>query len=164
MQVTSAASAANASHQRRFAERIITSLGDPRGRRAALLGLAFKAGTDDVRWSPALRVAQILLKAGVVVVAHDPMASGNALRALPGLEIADSAEVALAGSDVAIIATEWPEYATLDWGAIGDTMHSAVVFDGRRLLRSANLAGLGFRYEMVGGPAAVGEQHPEPPA
>ncbi len=158
MHVTAAASEANASHQRRFAERVIAELGDPRGRRVALLGLAFKAGTDDVRSSPALRVAQMLIEAGANVVAHDPMAAGNAVQALPELVTVGSAEEALRGAEVAIIATEWPDYANLDWRTIRETMSSPVIFDGRRLLSSADLIDLGFRYETVGSPAAAERQ------
>ena len=155
MHVTSAASEANASHQRRFAQRVIADLGDPTNKRIALLGLAFKAGTDDIRSSPAMHVAQALIEAGADVIAHDPMAAENALRALPELRIADTAEEALRGAEVAIIATEWPEYAGLDWRSIRESMVSPVIFDGRRLLRSANLPGLGFRYEAVGSPATA---------
>jgi UDPglucose 6-dehydrogenase len=141
---------------------VIAELGDPRGRRVGLLGLAFKAGTDDVRSSPALRLAQTLIELGADVVAHDPMAGPQASRAIPRLAIVPSADEALCDADVAIIATEWPEYADLDWRAIRETMRSPVIFDGRRLLRSIDVAGLGFRYESVGSPAPAREPVSEP--
>jgi UDPglucose 6-dehydrogenase len=155
MQMTAAAAEANESHQRRFADRILAALGDPRTKRVALLGLAFKAGTDDVRLSPALNVARILLDAGATVVAHDPMAGRQAIDAVPSLVLATSADAALAAADVAVIATDWPEYAELDWTAIRGSMATPLVFDGRRALRSLNLAALGFRYESVGSASAV---------
>jgi UDPglucose 6-dehydrogenase len=154
MQMTAAAAEANESHQRRFADRIIAALGDARGKRVGLLGLAFKAGTDDIRLSPALHVAQVLLDAGATVVAHDPMAADHGVTAMPGLGIAGSAEEALRDADVAVIATDWPEYVDLDWKAIRDTMSTPLVFDGRRLLRSLDLPAIGFRYETVGSPSA----------
>jgi UDPglucose 6-dehydrogenase len=164
MQMTAAAAEANESHQRRFADRILAALGNARPKRVGLLGLAFKAGTDDVRLSPALRVAQILLDAGASVVAHDPMAGPQALRSVPELVLADSAEAALHDADVAVLATDWPEYARLDWKAIRGTMATPLVFDGRRMLRSLDLGALGFRYESVGSPSATAESRSQEPS
>ena len=152
MHVTSAASAANASSQARFAERIETALGGLAGRTVGILGLAFKAGTDDVRDSPALGVAARLLAVGARVRAFDPEAGENARRELPGLEIAPTAVDALAGVDVAVIATEWPEFARLDWATIRSTMRTPLIVDGRRLLDPDELRQLGFRYLAVGSP------------
>jgi UDPglucose 6-dehydrogenase len=152
MHVTSAASEANEAHQRRFARRVFQTL--PQGcRRVAMLGLAFKAGTDDVRSSPALRVADLLIARDIEVVGYDPHAAANALAALPALRIADSAESALAGAGVAVIGTEWPEFKSIDWAAAARTMAARIVIDGRRLLDPAAMRGLGFRYEAVGVPA-----------
>lgn len=152
MHVTTAASAANASSQARFAERIATAIGGLGGRTVGMLGLAFKSGTDDVRDSPALGVAARLLAAGARVRAFDPEASENAHRELPGLEISESAAEALDGADVAVIATEWREFASLDWATIGPTMRARIVIDGRRLLDGPALRRLGFRYLAVGSP------------
>jgi len=152
MHVTAAAADANASHQQRFADRIVVELGDPRGKKVAMLGLAFKAGTDDVRASPALRVAELLMQTGAEVMAHDPLAGPAALQALPGLMIAQTPETALHGAHLAVITTEWPEYRELDWARIRDAMLEPVVVDGRRLLRGTKLTSLGFRYLTIGSP------------
>jgi UDPglucose 6-dehydrogenase len=152
MHMTAAASEANEAHQRRFADRILRSLA-PGRKRVAMLGLAFKAGTDDVRSSPALRVAALLLEEGVEVVGYDPYASQNASAALPGLRLAATAAEALAGAGAAVIGTEWPEFRGLDWGALGPTMADRVVIDGRRLLDGSTMRALGFRYEAVGAPS-----------
>jgi UDPglucose 6-dehydrogenase len=157
MHVTSAASEANEAHQRRFARRVAAAL-PPRCRRVALLGLAFKAGTDDVRHAPALRVAQLLLDRDLEVVGYDPFAAGNAAIALPALELASSAEAALAGAGVAAITTEWPEFRDLDWASIGETMAARIIVDGRRLLDPSMMQSLGFRYEAIGAPAVLAEQ------
>ena len=149
MHVTCAASDANEAHQRRFARRVAGLL--PKGcTRVALLGLAFKAGTDDVRYSPALRVAELLLDRGLDVVGYDPHAAANAARELPALRIVDSAEAALAGAGVAVIATEWPEFRSLDWAGAGSHMASRIVIDGRRLLDAQKMRALGYRFEAVG--------------
>jgi len=159
MHVTRAASDANAAQRERFTDRIEAAVGGVRGRQIALLGLAFKAGTDDVRDSPALEVARELLVRGASVRAFDPAAAENASRALPGLEIAASAEAALDGADVAVIATEWAEFRSLDWAAARDRLRRPLVVDGRRLLDRDEMTALGYRYLAVGtdhdSPAAV---------
>lgn len=150
MHVTTAASDANAASIDRFAGRVAGALGGLAGRRIALLGLAFKAGTDDVRDSPALSVAARLLDGGAEVVAYDPYASENARRAMPRIEIAASAEIALRGADAALIATEWPEFAALPWAELGAAMRRPLVIDGRRLVDGDTLRRAGFTYLAVG--------------
>ena len=150
MDVTIAASTANASQQARFAERIETALGGATGRTIALLGLAFKADTDDVRDSPGLHLAARLIRDGAEVCAYDPQAGPNAARELPELAISSSAAEALRGADAAVIATEWPEFKTLDWAALRDLMRQPIVFDGRRLLDGPHLVRLGYLYKAVG--------------
>jgi UDPglucose 6-dehydrogenase len=154
MHVTSAAHAANLAHQERFAERIDEIVGGVAGRRIGLLGLAFKAGTDDIRSSPAVRLAGWLLEHGADVHAYDPAAAGHASRALPALVTTDSAAEALTGAEVAVIATEWPEFNDLDWASVRDQMTTPLVIDGRRLLDPATMRGLGYRYERVGSPTS----------
>ena len=150
MDVTIAASTANAAQQARFAGRIETALGGATGRTIALLGLAFKADTDDVRDSPGLHLAARLIRDGAEVCAYDPQAGPNAARELPELAISSSAAEALRGADAAVIATEWPEFKTIDWAAVKGLMRQPLVFDGRRLLDGPQLVGLGYRYEAVG--------------
>jgi UDPglucose 6-dehydrogenase len=154
MHVTSAAHAANLAHQERFAERIDAIVGGVAGRRIGLLGLAFKAGTDDIRSSPAVRLAGWLLEHGADVHAYDPAAAGHASRALPALVTAESAVKALTGADVAVIATEWPEFKDLDWASAREMMATPLVIDGRRLLDPATMRELGYRYERVGSPTS----------
>ena len=154
MHVTSAAAEANVAHQRRFAERVDHVVGGVDGRSIALLGLAFKAGTDDIRWSPAVELARWLLAHGARVHAFDPAAAERASRAVPGLIVHDSALEALSGAVAAVIATEWPEFAEIDWAAARSLMAEPVVIDGRRLLDPVVMRDLGFAYERVGSPSA----------
>jgi UDPglucose 6-dehydrogenase len=117
MHVTSAASEANSDHQLHFAERIVGLI--PSGsRRVAVLGLAFKAGTDDVRSSPSLHVAQMLFDRGFEVVGYDPQANANAAREMPGLTVATSSQSAVADAGVTVSGTEWPEFCDLDWASM----------------------------------------------
>jgi UDPglucose 6-dehydrogenase len=120
-----------------------------------MLGLAFKAGTDDVRSSPSLRVAELLMARGVEVVGYDPHAARNAASVLPGMRLAATAEEALEGAGAAVIGTEWPEFRHLDWGSLASRMAAPVVIDGRRLLDGPAMRALGFRYEAVGVPTSA---------
>ena len=155
MHVAAAATEANLSQQVLFAERVEETLGGVEGRTIALLGLAFKAGTDDIRYSPAVALARWLLERGARVQAYDPAAARRAAQALPGLAICDSGLDAVAGADAVIVATEWPEFADLDWRRVRAAVATPLLFDGRRLLDPAAMRGLGFRYERVGSPTSV---------
>jgi UDPglucose 6-dehydrogenase len=150
MHLAGAISDANADHERRFARRIAEAVGGLAGKRIALLGLAFKADTDDVRSSPALWLAARLLDEGADLRAHDPAAGDNARRILPDLVVVPTAEEALQGADAAVIATEWPMYRDLDWAALRTTMRRPLIIDGRRLLPYAQLRSMGYVVERIG--------------
>jgi UDPglucose 6-dehydrogenase len=120
------------------------------GLRVALLGLTFKAGTDDLRESPAVRLGQALAARGAIVVAYDPVSleRGTALlrKLAPGaaIEAAGSAEAACAAADAVVVATEWPEFGQLPWSEIAPAMNGSIVVDGRRIVdvEAAGEAGL----------------------
>ena len=126
------------------------------GQRVALLGLTFKAGTDDLRESPAIRLGQALAARGATVVAYDPLSleAGTAeLRRLaPGapVEAAASAAAACEGADAVVVATEWPEFGALDWVAIARTMTGSVVVDGRRIVDTDAAGEAGLRVLALG--------------
>jgi UDPglucose 6-dehydrogenase len=150
MHLAGAISEANADHQLRFARRIADAVDGLAGKRIALLGLAFKDDTDDVRSSPAVRLAARLLDGGADVRAHDPAAGENARRVLPDLVVVPTVEEALRGADAAVIATEWPVYRDLDWAALHATMRRPLIIDGRRLLPYAQLRSMGYLVERTG--------------
>ncbi len=150
MYVTAAASAANLSAQDRFADRVAEAVGGLPGRTIGLLGLAFKAGTDDIRESPAVRLASRLLEGGATVRAFDPAAGANAAAALPALDIVDDPDVAVAGADAVVIATEWPAFRDLPWDRWIDEVARPIVLDGRRLLDASALRSLGWTVIQLG--------------
>jgi UDPglucose 6-dehydrogenase len=125
------------------------------GARVAILGLAFKAATDDVRHSPALALARELRSSGATVVGYDPVANDPARRADPDLETAADATAAAVDADAVVIATEWPEFATIDWGAIQAAMRGDLVYDTRRALRGDVVSAAGLRYRALGQPPAA---------
>ena len=122
------------------------------GKRVALLGLAFKPGTDDVRYSPALGLAERLMHAGAVVVGYDPQAGPNAKAELSGLEVLDEPYEALAGADATVVCTEWEQVAALDLRRVREVMARPVVVDGRNVFDPQEMARHGFTYLPTGRP------------
>jgi UDPglucose 6-dehydrogenase len=125
--------------------------GDVSGRRIALWGLTFKAGTDDRRASPALEIAQRLVALGASVHAYDPTVSPGTL---DGIEVHSSSFSACKGADALIIGTEWPEFASVDLAALAAVMDGRVILDARNLLDSVAAANEGFVYAGIGVPAS----------
>jgi UDPglucose 6-dehydrogenase len=140
----------NELQKRRVIKKLEKHLGSLVGKRIAMLGLAFKPDTDDLREASSLVLAPRLQGEGATVVAFDPVASEAAREVLPGVELAGSAAEALEGADAAILVTEWPEFAELDWSDAARKMGSAVLIDGRNFLDPERMREAGFTYEGVG--------------
>ncbi len=140
----------NELQKRRVIGKLERRLGPLRDKRIALLGLAFKPGTDDMRDAPSLVLAGRLLSEGAEVRAWDPVADGAVH--LHGVEIAESALDALDGADAAVVVTEWPELRDLDWAEAAARMRTRLIVDGRNLLDPDQLRALGFAYEGIGRP------------
>ncbi|MFL0410645.1 UDP-glucose dehydrogenase family protein [Microbacterium paludicola] len=124
--------------------------GRPFGRRVAVLGLAFKPDSDDIRDSPALDVAVRLKGLGAEVISHDPEAMDNARRMHPQLTYADTAEQALAGAEAVVVVTEWRQYRDLDPAATAALVDRPVVFDGRNVLDPTAWTAAGWTYTGMG--------------
>ncbi|GIT80928.1 UDP-glucose 6-dehydrogenase [Leifsonia sp. LS1] len=124
--------------------------GDLAGLQVAVLGLAFKPHSDDIRDSPALDVAVRLAEAGAVVTATDPEAVANSKRRAPQLNYVDSAEEAAAGADIVVLITEWPQFRGLDPVAFGELVGSKRVIDGRNVLDPAAWRAAGWTYRGLG--------------
>lgn len=129
------------------AERLLE--GNLAGQNIALLGLTFKAHTDDLRNSPAIEVAHRLAKKGAILRAYDPMV--NSTSDIPNeIEIATTIENAVNQADLAVVLTEWPEFASANWPVLADLMKSPRVVDARNLLDRDAMIELGFRYDDLG--------------
>ena len=120
------------------------------GARVALLGLAFKAGTDDTRDSPAIEIARRLIDAGAVVRAYDPAATAGAAAAAIGIVVMDDVYAACDRASALVLATEWDEFRQLDFDRIGRLMVQRHVVDARNMLDRAALERLGFTYSGMG--------------
>ena len=140
----------NELQKRRVIRKLQKHLGSLVGKRIALLGLAFKANTDDMREASSLVLASRLRGEGATVVAYDPLAEEEARKLMPGVEFADSAQTALDGADAIVLVTEWPEFGEIDWTEARGRVAGAVVVDGRNHLDPQAVRAAGFVYEGVG--------------
>jgi UDPglucose 6-dehydrogenase len=125
------------------------------GKAVGVLGAAFKPGSDDVRDSPALDVAQILHGMGAEVTVFDPEAAENARKVCPGLKYADSEIGAATGADVVLLLTDWPQFAELDPEELGAVTATRAIVDGRYMLNPAAWRAAGWHYRASGIPAAA---------
>lgn len=150
----------NEDQRKRFIRTVRTALWTLRGKRLAVLGLAFKGGTDDVRESPAILLVQSLLQEGCKISAYDPAAHERAREILgDGIEYANNAYEAAKEADALLILTEWEEFATLDLGRLREALKYPIVIDGRNLYEPAAMAAHGFTYYSVGRPSTSPESH-----
>lgn len=133
-----------------FLEKVHKALWVIRGKRVAVLGLAFKANTDDIRFAPALEVIRRLLDEGAHVNATDPQAISRTKPLFPTISYFEDPYEALKGADAALVCTEWPVYKKLDWEKAGHQMARRLVIDGRNLYDSRKMQALGFDYYSFG--------------
>jgi UDPglucose 6-dehydrogenase len=143
----------NAQQRYRFAAKIRAALSGSVARsRIAILGLSFKAGTDDLRQAPSLDIIRSLQRDGAEVVATDPVAIAAAAAMIRGVEMVADPYECVREADAVVLVTEWPEYLALDWKRVRDLMRGNVVLDGRNVLNRELLSALGFWCYGVGRP------------
>jgi UDPglucose 6-dehydrogenase len=146
----------NEQQRTRFVQKIRDAVGgDLEGRRIALLGLAFKPGTDDLRQSPAIAVAHRLTELGASVVAHDPVAMEATFAQYPDIELAADPYAAVKRADVVALVTDWPEYVAIDWEAAATLVRQRILVDGRNCIDPAVVAAHGFVYHGMGRPSVT---------
>jgi UDPglucose 6-dehydrogenase len=158
-QLLSAVIEVNELQKRRVIGKLKRHLGSLRGKRVALLGLAFKAGTDDMREAPSIVLAARLLAEGADVRAWDPVADAGKLP--PGVEAVGSVLDAVRDADAAVIVTEWPELKELASPDALAAMANPLIIDGRNLLDPEETRRAGFVYEGIGRPVAPADLAPE---
>jgi hypothetical protein len=140
----------NELQKRRVIAKLQKHLGSLVGRRIALLGLAFKPETDDMREASSLVLAARLQADGAFVRAYDPVAADNARALMPGVELAASALEAVEGADAIVVVTEWHEFSALDWSQVAAATAGRLVVDGRNYLDRSMVTAAGFTYEGIG--------------
>ncbi|MEA2388885.1 MAG: UDPglucose 6-dehydrogenase [Thermoleophilaceae bacterium] len=141
----------NELQKRRTIGKLQKHLGSLVGKEIALLGVAFKPNTDDIREATSLVLAARLQSEGANVRVYDPIATDRASELLGGTRVCESALEALDGADAAVLVTEWPEFRELDWGGeVKSRMARPVVVDGRNFLDAELLRSAGFTFEGIG--------------
>ena len=156
LDVLSGVESANERQKTILAAKVKAALGgDLKGRRIAVWGLAFKAGTDDMREAPALTLIDALLRDGASICAHDPAALEHA-RGLLGnrIDYAETNYEALTGADALVVVTDWNEYRHPDFERVKRTLKQPVIVDGRNLYDVEKMRELGVRYHSIGRPSA----------
>jgi UDPglucose 6-dehydrogenase len=152
MLIVQAARQVNAAQRGRVVQKLLDELKILKGRTIGLLGLAFKAHTDDLRDAPGLDIARRLAERGVKVKAHDPAAMERAKAEYSdlGLSYCENAAELAVGADALVLVTEWPQFRDLPWPALASTMRHALLLDGRNYLDRDALERAGFKYIGIG--------------
>jgi UDPglucose 6-dehydrogenase len=140
----------NADQIQRFLKKVHDTLWIVKDKTIAVLGLAFKPNTDDMRLAPSLEIIRPLQKEGAKIRAYDPKAIEKARELLPGVEFCDGPYAAATNADALIICTEWDEFRDLDLEKLRSVMGHPIVFDGRNLFDPQKMSGLGFTYKSIG--------------
>jgi UDPglucose 6-dehydrogenase len=151
----------NEEQRRAFLRKVRSALWTLKGKRLAVLGLAFKGGTDDVRESPAIALIHMLLHEKCEVVAYDPAAMEKAQQEFgegTRISFAKSAYDAAKGADALLVLTDWEEFSELDFKRMKKALRHPIVIDGRNLYTRKEMARHGFTYFSVGRPEAVPEK------
>jgi UDPglucose 6-dehydrogenase len=152
--IVEAVATANEDRKLAMGRKVIAALGgDARGKHVAILGLTFKANTDDMRDAPSLAVVQTLQAAGATVAAYDPEGMAVAAPMMAGVTMADGAYAACTGADAVVIVTEWDEFRALDLNRVAAVTRGKVLVDLRNIYRRADVEAAGFVHHGVGIPA-----------
>ncbi len=140
----------NAEQMERFVKKLEETLWVLKGKTIGVLGLAFKQNTDDVRQSPAIDLCHRLIREGATLKVHDPQAMEKARAILTGVEYVNDMNLVADGCDALVIATEWPQFAQVDFARARKVMRTPILLDGRNLLDPARMEELGFIYKSIG--------------
>jgi UDPglucose 6-dehydrogenase len=152
----------NELQKRRVVQKLHKHLGPLVDKKIALLGMAFKPNTDDMRQAASLVLSARLLADGADIAAYDPVAEEEARKLVHGVAFAPSALDAIDGADAVVLVTEWPEFGELDFDEMARRMRGVLIVDGRNFLDPAAVRAAGLTYEGIGRPSVNG--HGERPA
>jgi UDPglucose 6-dehydrogenase len=149
--IVEAVASANHKRKRRMADKVVEACGGSvAGKNIAILGLAFKQNTDDIRDAPAIDIVLALQEAGAIVSAYDPQAIDNARALLPEVKFCANAYACAEGASALVIVTEWDAFRALDLTRLKQALAEPVVVDLRNIYTPAEMRGRGFRYTSVG--------------
>jgi UDPglucose 6-dehydrogenase len=152
LEIVSAAVHVNNTRKRAMATRIVDACGGVAGKTLGVLGVTFKANTDDMRDAPSLTIIPALQTAGARIRAYDPAGQPHAETLLPDVEWSDDPYTAMEGCDALVVLTEWFEFRALDFDRVKAALVEPVFVDLRNIYRPAEMRALGFHYHSVGRP------------
>ena len=155
MTIVEAAIKVNAALPERALAKVRGLIGDPSGKNVAMLGVAFKPNTDDIRSAASLEIARLLLEADATVHVHDPVAADNFRQFFPDIVYSDSPYKSCQDSDLCILVTEWNQYRQLDFNELGRIMRNKAFLDCRNVYDREYLNRFGFSYDCFGRPAGA---------
>lgn len=144
----------NETQAKYFVEKLINEMKSLTGKTLAVLGLAFKSDTDDMRCAPSLAIIPMLQKYGAIVQAYDPQAMPKSKALFQNVKFATNAYEAVKGAHAMVLLTEWKEFLNLDWKRIHKAMKGRFFFDGRNMFQPLEMAQNGFRYISIGRPTS----------
>ncbi|HPQ50511.1 MAG: UDP-glucose/GDP-mannose dehydrogenase family protein [Alphaproteobacteria bacterium] len=148
----------NKNRQKEMADRVIAACGgDVKGKKIAVLGIAFKPNTDDIREAPSLVIIPALQKAGATIAAHDPAAMENAKAVLSNVEWADDAYATMKDADALVIVTEWNEFRGLQLDRVAQLLKTKCIVDLRNIYKVNEMKDCGFQYSSIGRPSITVE-------
>ncbi len=150
LNTVNAAVQTNSVRASKIVEKLQARFGTLSGRKIAVLGLAFKEETDDVRESAALKLIELLQNQGAILKCYDPIATNNALKIFPDLETFSQPIDAIENTDALLLATPWKEFLELDFVEVYNRMGNKFIFDARNLLDEKYLQSIGFEVESIG--------------
>ena len=133
-----------------FFKKIKKALWNISGKKIAVLGLSFKANTDDTRLSPAIDIARMLKKEGAKIAVFDPKAMEKAKQELSGVDYCKDAYEAIKGADCLVLATDWPQFSRLDLKRVKRLLKRPIIVDGRNMFDPIAMKKLGFQYTSIG--------------
>jgi len=149
-QLLNAVTEINAFQRKRVADKLHELLGDVSGKTVAILGLAFKENTDDIRESPSLDIAALLIRRGAIIRGYDPVAMPNTAAEMPEIVMCKDSYDAVKGADAVVIGTPWNEFKQLDMERVRNAMTTPIMIDGRNIHEPERMKSLGFIYRGVG--------------
>ncbi|MBU3924964.1 MAG: UDP-glucose/GDP-mannose dehydrogenase family protein [Patescibacteria group bacterium] len=136
----------------KFIERIKNKLGNLKGKKIAVWGLAFKPRTDDIRDAPSVTIVEGLLDLGAKIFAYDPVSENNFRKIAPDVNFCSSSLEACEEADALVIITEWSEFRQADLEKVREKMRNPIIFDGRNIYSLPRMKELGFKYISIGRP------------
>lgn len=140
----------NKLQREKFIQKVVKRLGDVKGKKIAVWGIAFKPKTDDIRMAPSITILEALTALGAEITAFDTVAAENLHNIMPEIKFADKAIDACVDADALLIITEWDEFKQIDLKKIKSTMKTPIIFDGRNIYQPETLKNLGIEYYSIG--------------